>query len=97
MEVFIMCNVQFFICKHCGNIISMVHSSGVPVVCCGEKMTELIPGSVDGSLEKHVPVVTISGNIVSVEVGAVLHPSTEEHYIQWILLQTDKGDRKSVV
>lgn len=86
-----MCGVQFFICKHCGNIISMVHSSGVPVVCCGEKMTELVPNSVDGSFEKHVPAITISGNIVSVEVGSVLHPSIEEHYIQWILLQTDKG------
>ena len=46
--------MKFYICKHCGNIIAYVRSSGVPVVCCGEPMQEIIPGTTDGALEKHV-------------------------------------------
>lgn len=48
-------SVKIFKCMHCGNIIEMVEDKGVPVVCCGEKMTELVPGTSDGAAEKHVP------------------------------------------
>ena len=86
-----MCKVRFFICKHCGNIITMVHDAGVPVVCCGEKMTELVPGSTDAATEKHVPVVEVNGNKVKVTVGSVVHPMEEKHFIQWIYVQTKEG------
>ena len=86
-----MCESRFFICKHCGNLVGMINCSGVPIICCGEPMTELIPGSVDASLEKHVPVITVDGNTVTVEVGSVAHPMTEEHYIEWIYLETTNG------
>ncbi len=86
--------VRFFICKHCGNIVGMIHSSGVPVVCCGEPMTELVPGSVDASLEKHVPVITVEGNKVTVEIGSVAHPMIEEHHIEWIYLATENGGQR---
>ena len=82
---------KFFICKHCGNIIDMVKSSGVPIICCGEPMKELVPGETDGALEKHVPVYEVSGNKVTVKVGEVEHPMLEEHYIQWICLETTAG------
>lgn len=82
---------RFYICNRCGNIVQMINDSGVNPVCCGEKMTELIAGTVEASLEKHVPVVTVEGNTVKVEVGSVIHPMTEEHSITWIWLQTDKG------
>ena len=64
---------RFFICEHCGNIVTLVEDKGVPVVCCGQKMTELVPGSVDAAVEKHVPVVTVNGNIVTVSVGSIRH------------------------
>ena len=89
-----MCETRFFICKHCGNLVGMIHNSGVPIICCGEPMSELIPGSVDASLEKHVPVATVSGNIVTVSIGSVAHPMTEEHYIQWVYLQTTAGGQR---
>jgi len=54
-------------------------------------MKELVPGSVDASREKHVPVVTVSGNTVTVQVGSAPHPMTEQHSIQWIYLQTEHG------
>lgn len=82
---------KFFICNHCGNIIMKVRDSGVPVVCCGEKMAELVAKTADSATEKHVPVVEIKGSDVKITVGSTLHPMTEEHYIQWIYLQTEKG------
>ena len=84
---------KFYQCSHCGNIIAKVKDSGVPVVCCGETMTEIVPGTVDASLEKHVPVYTVDGNIVHVTVGAVEHPMQPEHYIEWISLRTKQGSQ----
>ena len=88
---------KFYICKHCGQIIAIVKKTGVPVVCCGEKMTEIIPGTTDAALEKHVPVVKIDGNTVYVTVGAVEHPMTEAHYIEWISLQTKNGNQRKIL
>ena len=84
-------SVKIFKCMHCGNIIEMVEDKGVPVVCCGEKMTELVPGTSDGAAEKHVPVDTVSGNKVTVNVGSDAHPMTDEHLISWIILETENG------
>lgn len=89
--------MKFYICKHCGNIIAYVKDAGVPVVCCGEKMHEIIPGSVDAATEKHVPVITVDGNHVTVQVGAVEHPMTEEHLIEWIALETEQGNQRKVL
>ena len=65
---------KFFICEHCGNIIAMVKNAGVPVMCCGQKMTELVPGTTDASVENHVPEYKVEGNKVVVTVGSVEHP-----------------------
>ena len=89
--------MRFFRCEHCGNIIEMVNDTGVPVMCCGQKMTELIPGTVDAALEKHVPVYTVEGNKVMVTVGAVEHPMLPEHYIQWIAIETKQGSQRKTL
>lgn len=87
-----MCEVpKFFICKHCGNIIQMIKSSGVKVVCCGEPMTELIPNTTDGTHEKHVPVIEAEDEKVAVSIGSVSHPMSVEHHIAWVYLQTTLG------
>ena len=83
--------MKFYICEHCGNIIEKVEDKKVPVVCCGEKMKLLEAGVVEASHEKHIPVVTVEGREVKVEVGSVAHPMAEEHSILWVYLQTDKG------
>ncbi len=83
--------VKFYRCNHCGNIVMMVHDSKVSMMCCGEKMTELVAGSTDAAVEKHVPVVDIKSNSVEVSVGSVMHPMEEEHYIMWIYLETNRG------
>ena len=74
---------KFYICKHCGNIIAKVKDTGVPVICCGEPMSEIIPGTTDAAVEKHVPVWTVENGIVHVKVGSVEHPMLPEHYIEW--------------
>lgn len=86
--------MKYYVCEHCGNIIEYVKDSGVPVMCCGQKMTELVPGTSDGAVEKHVPVVTIDGNKVIVRIGEVAHPMVEAHYIEWIVIETLKGSQK---
>ena len=84
-------NAKFYICPHCGNIVEMVHDAGVAPVCCGQKMQELIPGSVDASAEKHVPAVRVGDGFVEVNVGSVDHPMVDVHWIEWVQLVTDKG------
>ena len=88
---------KFYICEHCGNIIVKVKDSGVPVVCCGQKMKELIPGTTDASLEKHVPVYEVADGKVVVTVGAVDHPMQPEHYIEWVSLQTKQGNQRKAL
>jgi len=83
--------MKFYRCEHCGNIITKLNDSGVPVVCCGQPMTELKPGATDGAYEKHVPAVTVEGSLVKVQIGEVEHPMMEEHYIQFIVLETAQG------
>lgn len=88
---------RFFKCEHCGNIIAFVEDKGVPVMCCGQKMTEIIPNSTDAATEKHIPVFTVEGNKVSVTVSSTEHPMTEEHYIQWISLETKQGNQRKIL
>ena len=85
--------MKFYVCAHCGNIITFVKSSGVPVMCCGEKMQEIIPGTVDAAVEKHLPVVSVEGSQVTVQVGSVEHPMLPEHFIEWIVLETSTGSQ----
>ena len=85
---------KFYVCKHCGKIIAVVKESGVPVMCCGQKMTEIGPGSVDAAAEKHVPVWTVEGNTVNVKVGEVAHPMLPEQDIEWVSLQTKQGNQR---
>ncbi len=86
---------KFFVCKHCGNLVGIIHNSKVPMICCGEPMAELVPNSTDAAAEKHVPVVEVKENLVTVCVGSVPHPMTKEHHITWIFLKTlDGGQRK---
>ena len=86
-----MLNTKFYICPHCGNIVEMVHDAGVKPFCCGQKMNELIPNTVDASGEKHIPAVKVGEGVVEVNVGSVDHPMVDVHWIEWVQLVTDKG------
>lgn len=77
---------KFFRCSHCGNLVGLIHESGQPLICCGDKMTLLVPNTSDGATEKHVPVLTREGNKLHVAVGSIAHPMTEAHLIEWIFV-----------
>ncbi|MBR2506055.1 MAG: desulfoferrodoxin [Bacilli bacterium] len=85
--------MKFYKCPICGNIVTMINDSGVTPHCCGVEMEELNANTVDASLEKHVPVVEIEEQHLSVKVGSVPHPMTPEHHISFIALETTKGFR----
>lgn len=89
--------LKFYRCKHCGKIIAIVNDTKVPTICCGEAMEQIIPGTTDAAVEKHVPVITKNGNLVEVKVGSVEHPMAPEHYIEWIALRTKQGNQRKIL
>jgi superoxide reductase len=84
-------NQKFFICELCGNLIGFIENKCTPISCCGQKMTELVPNTEEASVEKHLPDINFSGNILNVQVGSALHPMTNEHYIPFICVKTEHG------
>ena len=82
---------KFYICRHCGNLVHMIHDAGVPMMCCGQKMDELLPNTVEASGEKHLPAVTVEDGAVHVNLGSINHPMIPEHYIEWIYVQTENS------
>lgn len=85
---------KFYICNHCGNMVGFINDRGAPMVCCGEKMSELVPNTVEASTEKHLPSVTVSGDKVTVQIGSVLHPMEEEHFIKFVYVETELGGQR---
>lgn len=89
--------MKFYQCTICGQIAAIVKETGVPLVCCGQEMNELIPGSVDASVEKHVPMIEIDGDKIFVTVGSTPHPMTKEHHIEWVSLQSRFGNQRKAL
>ncbi len=89
--------MKFYRCSHCGQIIAIVKKTGASVICCGEPMQEIIPGTVDAAVEKHVPVYEVRDNKVFVSIGSTLHPMLEEHHIEWVSLQTKYGNQRKAL
>ena len=86
---------KFFICKQCGNLIGLIKNKGIPMMCCGEKMTELVPNTVEASTEKHLPFLTdISPEKISVQVGSAPHPMEEAHHISFVYVETKRGGQR---
>lgn len=89
--------MKFYRCELCGQIVAMVKQTDSPLVCCGKPMKELIAGTTDAAVEKHVPVYEVNGNKVIVKVGSVTHPMTEEHFIEWVSLKTKSGNQRKAL
>lgn len=83
--------VKFYRCAACGQIVEMIQKKICPVMCCGKPMEEIVPGTTDASVEKHVPVWEVKDGKVFVTVGAAEHPMLDVHYIEWIVVQTKDG------
>ena len=87
---------KFFICKHCGSLLGLIDDKGVPMLCCGENMTELIPNTVEASTEKHLPVIKPDDSRygICVQVGSEPHPMEEDHHISFIYVETIYGGQR---
>lgn len=83
--------MKVYRCNICGNLIIKLKDSGVTPYCCGHEMELVKVQSTDGTLEKHVPVVECEMKRVYVKVGEQPHPMEANHFIEWILLETDEG------
>lgn len=88
-------SMEFYKCMSCGNFVVFLEpKTGCTPECCGKPMTEVVANTTDAAQEKHVPVVSAEDSVVTVKVGSVAHPMMDAHYIQWIILETDKGFQK---
>lgn len=86
--------MKFYKCEGCGKVAVLFKESACPTKCCGQPMVEVVPGTTDAAKEKHIPVITREGNLVTVTVGSVEHPMQEAHHIEWIILETETGFQK---
>ena len=80
--------MKFFKCKKDNTIFTVMSKDSV---CNHADFEELTPGTSDGAAEKHVPVIKKEGNLITVLIGEVEHPMTQEHHIEWIALETHIG------
>ena len=87
-------NSKFLICNNCKNLVQQFSDDNSELSCCGEKMKELIPNTVEANVEKHIPVVNIEGNKLSVQVGVIIHPQSQEHFIS--LIQVKCGNKVQI-
>ena len=86
--------LKIYRCDKCGNVVAELHHGGGVLACCGQPMTLLEANTTDAAQEKHVPVVKVEGDKVTVSVGEVTHPMLEAHSILWIILETEQGFQK---
>jgi superoxide reductase len=80
---------ELYKCNLCGNIVEILHPGAGALVCCNERMALMVENTVDASKEKHVPVIEVGADSITVKVGSVAHPMEAAHYIQWIELIAD--------
>jgi superoxide reductase len=80
---------EVYKCNLCGNIVEILHPGAGALTCCNERMALLAENTVDASKEKHVPVIEIGANSITVKVGSVTHPMEAAHFIEWIELIAD--------
>lgn len=84
----------FFACKEKKGVLGLITGNKEALQeCIGSDFEELDATKAEGAGEKHLPQVSVDGNIVTVKVGSVAHPMTEEHSIEWVYLETREGSQ----
>lgn len=88
-----MAELGFYVCKECGVELQVIRTgkSTGEAGPFSDKLKLLKANSEEAATEKHIPDVTVDGDTISVAVGSVLHPMTEEHNIEWVYVETEKG------
>lgn len=78
--------MEVYQCELCGNMVEVLYAGGGELVCCGQPMNLLTENSTDAAKEKHVPVIVKAEGGYTVKIGAVPHPMTDAHLINFIEL-----------
>ena len=86
-----MTRMKFYFCETCNRIFNFIKAPNQELECCGKPLKELVPNSTNASLEKHVPIIERMDSHVEIKVGAEPHPMLPEHYIEWVVLETNYG------
>ena len=90
--------MKFYKCNVCGQIVASVKDTGAPMTCCNEELKVIVPHTVDfEGNEKHIPIIKKGNGKVVISVGSIPHPSTEEHFIEWIAIVTNKGNQRKML
>ena len=79
--------VKILKCDDCGSIVQLLVKGDAKT--CSEHMLEFPIQTEGEKAPKHKPVVEIDGNDITVKVGEAAHPMDEDHYIQFILVESD--------
>lgn len=75
--------LQLYKCNICGNLVQIILNGAGELVCCGQPMVlQQIQHDKSELGEKHAPVIEFRENRKFVTVKN--HPTTQEHYIQFI-------------
>lgn len=89
---------KIYKCGLCGNVVEVLHTGVGELICCGEPMNLLEEKTQNEGQEKHLPVmeklpedVCRGGDGYKIKVGEIAHPMEENHFIEWIEVQTDDG------
>ena len=85
---------KFLISDDNQDIVEVLASNGCEISCDNKPMKELVANSTNAAEEKHIPLVTVNGNIVKVDVGSVRHPMEEAHSIVWVNIVTTQGTQR---
>ncbi len=84
--------MRFFKCVKCDRVIAVADDE-VDLSKVAE-FVEIKPNTTEAATEKHIPVVEVEGNVVTVKVGEVMHPMLDNHYIGWVILETKFGNQR---
>lgn len=87
---------KFLLCEECGNLEELKEESPNST-CCNTLMKAVDANSTEASIEKHIPTIKVEDSTVTISVGEILHPMSEEHYISYIYLKTNKKLKKQAL
>ena len=90
-------NAKFYIAPKTKEVVEVVNGTDAVITFAGEEMKALTANTTEAATEKHIPVVTVEGDKVTVMVGSVTHPMLPEHYIEWIQLETENGSQRKML
>lgn len=89
---------QIYKCNICGNVIEVLHIGPGELICCNQPMELMALKNKEEGTEKHLPIIEeLPANVCrdkdgfKIRVGKEEHPMEDNHYIEWIEINTIDG------